>query len=409
MLATLILFLCAAVVLCSAFGKSNVETASVTADCPSYRTKPVDAKDIRAVWINYLEFGEMIRDNDLSQFTQQAEKCLDNLIGLSINTVYLHIRSHCDAFYESEIFPYSYQISGKQGQGCGYDPLGVFLELAHKREIRVEGWINPYRVAGGRSGLSGIAENSPIWDFSFDDGEIVTIDTGTFLNPSCKKSADLIVKGVDEVLCKYNVDGIHFDDYFYPSADESFDKKIYEKYSSSTENPLSLADFRRNSVTDMIKSVYERVKKKDQTVFSISPAADIEKDKNVLFADVEKWCLGGYCDFICPQIYFGFEYPKEGFDFLSLLEKWQSLCRDGATGLVVGLAPYKIGKSDRESREWIDCSDILKRQTEQAAEIGAGVSFYNYTALFSEQEQNTAQRENLRSALNQTPPFNDEK
>lgn len=421
-LTVLVIILCAAVVACPVIGKkasgtdgtnpitNAVVQSTLAAGQSSYNTDTKglsayglsDYSGIRGVWINYLEFGEMIKGKSLEQYRDNVEKCLDNIEDLNLNTVILHIRSHCDAFYNSDIFPYSYQLSGKQGDGCGFDPLSEFITLAHDRNIRVEGWINPYRAASGKSGLSGIAQNSPIWDFSFEKGEIVTLDTGTYLNPSSEKSTELIVKGVKEVIDRYTVDGIQFDDYFYPAADQSFDSALYEQYSASTESPLSLEDFRRESVNKMLKAVYNEVKQKQSMTFSVSPAADISKDTDVLFADVKKWCKGGYCDYICPQIYFGYEYPKDGFDFSSLLWAWQSLCNDSGRniGLTIGLAPYKIGKTDGGSDEWKQSTDILKRQAEQAKTVGAGICFYNYSSLFADSELAAAQRENLKGAIN---------
>lgn len=420
-LTVLVIILCALVITCSVTGGGTffggginpvtsdtvqsalaADKASDGADVKGLSAYGLsDYSDIKGVWINYLEFGEMIRGKTAEQYRSEVEKCLDNIENLNLNTVILHIRSHCDAFYNSDIFPYSYQLSGKQGEGCGFDPLSEFITLAHNRNIRVEGWINPYRAASGKSGLSGIAQNSPIWDFSFEKGEIVTLDTGTYLNPSSEKSTELIVKGIKEVIDRYTVDGIQFDDYFYPAADQSFDSALYEQYSASTENPLSLEDFRRESVNKMLKAVYNEVKQKQSMTFSVSPAADISKNTDVLFADVKEWCKGGYCDYICPQIYFGYEYPKEGFDFSSLLWAWQSLCNDsgGNVGLTIGLAPYKIGKTDGGSDEWKQSTDILKRQAEQAKTVGAGICFYNYSSLFADSELAAAQRENLKGAI----------
>lgn len=420
-LTVLVIILCALVITCSVTGGGTffggginpvtsdtvqsalaADKASDGADVKGLSAYGLsDYSDIKGVWINYLEFGEMIRGKTAEQYRSEVEKCLDNIENLNLNTVILHIRSHCDAFYNSDIFPYSYQLSGKQGEGCGFDPLSEFITLAHNRNIRVEGWINPYRAASGKSGLSGIAQNSPIWDFSFEKGEIVTLDTGTYLNPSSEKSTELIVKGIKEVIDRYTVDGIQFDDYFYPAADQSFDSALYEQYSASTENPLSLEDFRRESVNKMLKAVYDQVSQKKELTFSVSPAADISKDTDVLFADVKEWCKGGYCDYICPQIYFGYEYPKEGFDFSSLLWAWQSLCKDsdGNVGLTIGLAPYKIGKTDGGSDEWKNSTDILKRQAEQAKTVGAGICFYNYSSLFADSELAAAQRENLKGAM----------
>lgn len=392
LLAVLIMILCAVLI----FSNLKPSDQKQTEDSVTPQS-PYSIRNMKGVWINYLEFGEMIRGKSLEQYRENVENCLKNVTSLGLDTVVLHVRSHCDAFYESNIFPYSYQLSGNQGEGCGFDPLNEFVRLAHEKNIRVEAWINPYRVTSGSDLLESLDPNNPARNFDAQKQELISLETGTFLNPSCQKSSELIVSGVREILDKYPVDGIHFDDYFYPSSDESIDSLIYENYCGQTIEPKSLGDFRREMVNLMIKSVYDEVKKHEGVAFGISPAADVEKNRNVLFADVESWCKGGFCDYICPQIYFGFEYPTEGFDFLSICKKWQELCQTNVN-LNIGIGAYKIGKTDASSEEWKTYDDILKRQAIYAKEIGAGVCFYNYSALFSNDGLNTAQRENLKNS-----------
>ena len=392
LLAVLVMILCAVLI----FSNLKPSDRKQTADSVTPQS-PYSVRNMKGVWINYLEFGEMIRGKSLEQYRENVENCLKNVTSLGLDTVVLHVRSHCDAFYESDIFPYSYQLSGKQGEGCGFDPLDEFVRLAHEKNIRVEAWINPYRITSGSDLLESLDQNNPARNFDAQTQEIISLETGKYLNPSCQKSSELIVSGVREILDKYPVDGIHFDDYFYPSADESIDSMIYENYCGQTFEPKSLGDFRRERVNLMIKSVYDEVKKHEGVTFGISPAADVEKNRNVFFADVESWCKGGFCDYICPQIYFGFKYPTEGFDFLSVCKKWKELCQTNVK-LNIGIGAYKIGKTDATSEEWKTYDDILKRQAIYAKEIGAGVCFYNYSALFSNDGLNTAQRENLKNS-----------
>ena len=390
LLALLVMILCTALMFCGLdLGKKPKNEMYATED------RPAVSERRKAIFINYLEFGKMIKGKTLVEFKSEAEEAVGKISALGLNTIILHVRSHCDAFYESEIFPYSYQLSGKQGAGCGFDPLSEFLSICRGKNIKVEAWINPYRVATGSDGLSGLADENPANGFDAEKQELIVLDTGTYLNPSCEKSTELIVSGVEELLSKYDVDGIHFDDYFYPSNDEKTDNLLYEKYKTDKSQDISVGDFRRGCVNSMIKRVYEKVKEHN-AVFGISPAADIEKNREVLFADAEEWCRGGYCDYICPQIYFGFEYPKEGFDFLSLCKRWREIC--GETELDIALAAYKIGTTDGGSDEWKEHDDILKRQAEYVKNAGAGLCIYGFSTLFSDSKQSAAELENLKNS-----------
>ena len=250
LLAVLIMILCAVLI----FSNLKPSDQKQTEDSVTPQS-PYSIRNMKGVWINYLEFGEMIRGKSLEQYRENVENCLKNVTSLGLDTVVLHVRSHCDAFYESNIFPYSYQLSGKQGEGCGFDPLDEFVRLAHEKNIRVEAWINPYRVTSGSDLIESLDPNNPARNFDAQKQELISLETGSYLNPSCQKSSELIVSGVREILDKYPVDGIHFDDYFYPSSDESIDSLIYENYCGQTIEPKSLGDFRREMVNLMIKSV----------------------------------------------------------------------------------------------------------------------------------------------------------
>lgn len=349
------------------------------------------------VWINYIEFADMINGKNEEQYRGCVTDVVKNVKSTGFNTVVLHIRSHCDAFYPSDIFPFSSLISTT----VEFDPLYIFLEIAHDFNIQVQGWINPYRVAKSTSKIDDLRENSPAIKL-YNEGGVSVIDSGIYLIPSETKVQKLIIDGVRELLQKYALDGIHFDDYFYPDTREDFDKSSYEKYKKiAGQNALDLDDFRRQSVNSLILGVYQAVKSHNQNIaFGISPSADIEKNYNTLYADLSRWIEGGYVDYICPQLYFGFEYPKENFQFENLLSEWENLCKNKVK-MVVGLAAYKSGKVDAGSDEWVKNNDILSRQAEIILQNKNlyGICVYNYSSFFSA----TKERGNLCKIISHIP------
>lgn len=363
--------------------------------------KAGNTEKLKGVWISYMEFGKMIKDKDVAEYQATVTDCLENIKSLGLNTVILHVRSHCDAFYESEYFPWSYQVAGEQGKGVAFDPLKEFIALAHPMGIAVHAWINPYRVTSGSSGLDSVAVNNPAIGLSAEEQAVVSLETGVYLNPASESVRTLIINGVRELIENYEIDGIHFDDYFYPTTDESFDNLYYKKYLDAADSSikLSLDAWRRMQTNLMVSGVYTAVKSSGRNVcFGISPQASISRNYDSLYADVQEWAGGGYCDYICPQIYFGFEYPLEGYDFSSLAEAWKEITSNEVE-LVFGLAPYKSGTTDQGSDEWIRNTDILKRQCEYAKKLAAGVCFYSYGSLFSDKETCAAERQNLSGAL----------
>lgn len=337
------------------------------------------------VWINYIEFADMINDKNETQYKEHISDIISGIKDMGFNTIVLHIRSHCDAFYPSSIFPYSSLLNSIPN----FDPLDIFIDIAHNFGIKVHGWINPYRIAKVGTNITDLSEKNPARSL-YNDGGVSVIDNGIYFIPSEVKVQKLIIDGVKEILNNYDLDGIHFDDYFYPTTSESFDKTSYENYKKSAgQNAQSLGEFRRSSVNSLLFSVYRTIKLHNENiVFGVSPTADIEKNYNTLYADVSHWIEGQYVDYICPQIYFGFEYPKENFRFENLLIKWENLCKNKVK-TVIGLAAYKSGEMDGASDEWIKNRDILSRQTKLV--LGnknfSGICIYNYSSLIKAKEE----------------------
>ena len=330
-------------------------------------TKPAETQtELRGIWISCYDYISAA-GKTRSEYKAETDKMFKNIADCGFNTAFVHMRAFSDAFYESDIYPYSSFVAGTEGASLTFDPFKVILESAKKYGISVHGWINPFRVStkNDPSLLSASNPAKKILDGGNSEGEVCILKNGIYYNPACVSNHKLILDGVREIIGKYDIDGIHIDDYFYPSTDKSIDSKQYSQYKASG-GALSLAEWRRASVNSFVSSLYSTVKATNSNLtVSISPAAQIEKNKNELYADCALWLSSkGYADIIIPQIYFGFEH--ETLDFQSLLAEWAALPRNPQIKLVCGLAAYKCGKNDAYagagSAEWQENTDILARQ-----------------------------------------------
>ena len=350
---------------------------------------------ICGVWISYIELDKMVQSGNLNDaFKTYAEKFKD----FGITDVFLHVVPFCDAAYNSKIYHSRY----------GTDILNTAVDICHKAGLKVHAWINPYRVKTSNGSIDSLSKDSIAYRWLFDDkaendDNICFYNDGIYLNPAKSEVKQTVLEVVRELCRNYDIDGIHIDDYFYPTTDSAFDNKTYADYTKETENPLGLSSFRICNVNSLVSSIYTAIKFIDKDlVFSVSPAADIDKNKNTFFADIAAWCEGSCVDMIIPQLYFGFCYKNEDFCFENILSRWKDLAGSSNTKLVIGLAAYKVGtETAADGDEWIKSDDILSRETEICLKDKAvfGVAFYSCSSLFSDMELNTASREKIKTVL----------
>lgn len=340
---------------------------------------------IKGVWISYLEYLTLMQGKTEAQFRENIGDAFDNCVDIGLNTVYVHARSHGDAYYESELFPWSKYASGTLDKSPGYDPFEIIIEEAHDRDLSVQAWINPLRMCSASDiGSYGDYTVYDWYDSSSTNGEyIVEVSGYYYLNPAYDEVIEFVADGAAEIVAKYDVDGLHIDDYFYPTTDVTFDEQAYLDSSYT-----SLSQFRLDNSSELVEAIYDAVKDTNPTaLFSVSCQGSIENNYNHVFADVERWCTeAGYVDYIVPQIYYGFENSTQ--PYITCLERWDELASDGEIPLVVGLAAYKIGTEDvwagEGKYEWVDDDTILARQLELAMECASygGISLYSYKSIF---------------------------
>ncbi len=355
----------------------------------------------KGVWFSFSEINEMLQSKN--GFEAELKSAVENCKKLQINNVYIHLRSYCDSLYPSKLFPLI-----KSAKRYDYDVFKMMLEAFHQSSIKVHAWINPYRVSSSSSDVEKLSNDSPAYKWLKDEtpqnDKNVLLYNGIYLNPAETEVQKLIIDGVKEIITNYDVDGIHLDDYFYPTKNEDFDKISYEKYKNSSKNFLNLDDWRRFNVNNLLSGCYSAIKYYNKNIiFSVSPAASIEKNYTDLYADIKEWISGGYVDAIIPQLYFGYNYSDEAFRFNNILKNWLTLCKENDVELLIGLAPYKIGTAtEADGIEWQTETDILARQVKECYENErvSGYIFFSYSSLFSEESLNAKQREAILEFTN---------
>ncbi|MBN7772191.1 family 10 glycosylhydrolase [Clostridium aminobutyricum] len=371
--------------------------------------------ELDAMWISYLEYMEMPKDE--AGFKAAIDTMFDRCVDLGMNAVIVHVRSHCDAMYPSQYYPWSNFVSGTQGVDPGYDPLKYMISAAHNRGLEFHAWLNPYRVTGYGCYWKQVAASNPakVWlsDNDPSNDRWVLLHKGEYyLNPSVPQVRQMVADGVKEIVSNYDVDGIHFDDYFYPSVNDKdsslyFDKPEYDASGST----LSIADWRRNNVNKMVQDVYTVVKAINPDVeFGISPAGNVDnlRRNDANFVDIDTWLShSGYVDYIMPQLYWGFERRDASgniaaYAYENNLNTWINLAAKGNAKLYIGLNMANAGcnVSDNNSvSEWLCYDDIIARQVLTARATGEvdGFAFFRY-AIFNKSE---AQKEvaNLKQKL----------
>lgn len=367
-------------------------SSKATADTPE------SDEEMRGVWVTYMELS-MENESSKTQkafedkFTEIAQKCRES----GFNTLIVQVRPFCDALYKSSYFPWSHILTGTQGENPQYDALQIMCDICKENNLKIHAWINPYRVSSNETSNK-LSDNNPY----IKNSEIgIKTDNGIFLDPSNETAQQLISDGVKEIAENYDVDGIQFDDYFYPTEDESFDKKQYEAYIEkySKENSMSLDNWRMQNVNTLICKVYRTIKSVDSSVeFGISPQGNIGNNDG-LYADVKSWCTcKGFADYICPQIYFSLENPALTFE--DCLDSWTSLDFDENVKLYVGLGGYKAGNGEYDEETWLLSDSILADEYDilRNNKSVRGFMLYSYSCL----EDDTAKKEinNLINALN---------
>lgn len=294
---------------------------------------------------------------------------LDNLKSLGINTVFFQVKPDGTALWPSQILPWSDMLTGTIGQDPGYDPLKFMIDEAHKRGIKVHAWFNPYRVTtntkpGTITALSRTLPQNPASVYVLHPDWVRTSGDRLVLDPGIPAARDWITSIVAEVVERYPVDGVQFDDYFYTETKNSTlnDTQTWQQYGQAF---ASKADWRRDNTQQLIAQVSRTIKQINPNVmFGVSPAGVWRNRSHdpagsdtrgaaaydESFADTRRWVQQGLLDYIAPQIYWPFSRDAARYDVLA--KWWAEVVKPTKTRLYIGVALYKVGEPSRNEPDW---------------------------------------------------------
>ena len=342
------------------------QTSPVT--LPAYRPKE---REFRGVWVATVENIDFGRHADAESFRRDYLRLVENLSRMRFNAVIFQVRSMCDAFYPSRHAPWSRWLAGTEGVGlCGgdsFDPLDFMVREAHRRGLEFHAWLNPYRVVG-RTKLGKteyLARLSPLNFARRNPGLVLAIPVGggqrnLVLNPGEPEVLRHICAVVGEIVERYPVDAIHFDDYFYPFEPVGdADLASWRKYNPSRLPP---EDWRRENVTAAIRKVGGIVRRRSAATgrrirFGVSPfgiwanrsstaAGSLTGGKESRvnqYADTRLWVKLRLLDYIAPQLYWEFNHDVAAY--AGLVSWWSAAVRGTGVDLYIGHALYRIGSS----------------------------------------------------------------
>ncbi|AIR66580.1 lipoprotein YddW [Cedecea neteri] len=342
----------------------------------------------------------------ISQQQQALKDKLDKLKSLGINTVFFQVKPDATALWPSKILPWSDMLTGKIGEEPGYDPLQFMLDEAHKRDMKVHAWFNPYRVStnitpGTVAALNRTLSLQPASVFVLHRDWIRTSGDRFVLDPGIPEVRDWITSIVAEVVSHYAIDGVQFDDYFYTESPGSTlnDSQTYRTYG---QGYASKADWRRHNTEQLIEQVSRTIKQlKPGVEFGVSPAGvwrNISHDPagsetrgaaayDESYADTRLWVQKGLLDYIAPQIYWPFSRSAARYDVLA--KWWANVVKPTNTRLYIGIALYKVGEPSKNEPDWTVSGGVpeLKKQLD----LNDAVPQINGTILFRENYLNQPQ------------------
>lgn len=349
-----------------------------------------------AAWLTAVSLSDMLKGATEAAYRAAVHQELTWLCENGFTDVFVQVRSNGDAYYRSRVYPRAASWSQD------FDPFQVFLEENRQVGLQVHAWINPYRCQTAGQMLK-IPDTYPTRMWAQEQAEpIVQVSGRWYLNPADAHAQALICTGAQELLDGYDIAGLHIDDYFYPTTEPELDAAAFA--ASRSED---LTAWRTEQVNTLVAALYAQAHAADR-IFSISPRGDPAASAQLLYADPETWCSqSGYCDWILPQLYYGFD--NETCGFAEMLALWQGMVQTDGVRLIPGICTYKVGQADDWAgtgrMEWITGQEIPARQAAAVLETGLnGVAVYSSA---STRELDAPEMEALKQQLcrfTQVPP-----
>ncbi|CAM4309813.1 family 10 glycosylhydrolase [Saccharibacillus endophyticus] len=313
---------------------------------------------LRGAWVATVSSLDWPSSKDATKQKAQFASMLDQLQETGINAVFVQVRPSADALYPSTLVPWSNVLTGTQGKNPGYDPLAFMIEESHKRGMEFHAWFNPFRASTGSS-TAGLASNHvakahPDW--------IVNFDSKLYINPGIPDARQSVIDEVMEVVNKYDVDGVHLDDYFYPYGESSSkkfnDDNTYKQYNTAAFS--NKGDWRRGNINDFVQKLGQNIHAAKPAVsYGVSPfgvwrnASTDSLGSNTragvtaydtTYADARTWIKKEWVDYIVPQVYWS--NANTAANYKTVVDWWAGVAAGTDVKLYIGEAAYKVGTAE---------------------------------------------------------------
>lgn len=348
----------------------------VNLDWPSSETRGIEEDAIR-----------------IQKSKEELGAILDKAVEMNLNAVFLQVSPEGDAFYKSDVVPWSRYLTGTYGKDPGFDPLAFAVEEAHKRNLEIHAWFNPYRVSMNMKEATAASLDIEKSVYR-EHPEWIKSSAGRFVvDPGIPAARQWVMDRVMEVVNQYDVDGIHFDDYFYYEnyVGELKDEDTYYTYNQGQFS--NLGDWRRNNTYLLVKELSEKIRSaKPWVKFGVSPSG-VWDNKSAAhpggsntntsytnygkcFADTKKWVEEELLDYIAPQVYYSFENPRASYGEVAAW--WAGVCKGKNVHLYIGQALYKINDDTDENFKGENAVPQFARQLAlnmKVPEIGGSILF----------------------------------
>jgi len=362
---------------------------SVSFSAPGIPPIPAAPREYRAAWCATVTNIDWPPKAGVSStiVTQQKNRLIAHLDAMEearMNAMYLQVRPACDAMYNSTIEPPSQWLTGSQTTAATWDPLAFAVTEAHKRGIELHAWVNPYRAAldqkTSNKSIKHVMRKSPELCVSYSDGK-------TYMDPGKQGSINWIVNVVSEIVTKYNVDGVVFDDYFYPGTDFD-DAATYQAYRNSG-GKMALDDWRRDNVNRLIQACYNKIHSiRSSCQFEVGPFGIWQPGypKGVSganyyathYCDTRLWLKNGWVDSLSPQLYWPMDSPGQPFG--ALIDWW--VAQNPNRHVMASMADYRVGGADSFGNTWSDKTNQEIINQINRVKTAGGVGTVHYSMKF---------------------------
>ena len=315
--------------------------------------------EFRASWLTTVggyDWPNGVKDPGIQQ--TNLRNMIHGIKGVNCNVVIMQVCCNSDAMWKSDILPWSSVLTGTQGKDPGYDPLQLAIQTAHSDGMEIHAWINPMRVG---SATAARADNHPS---KLHPDWVQQYGSNLYWDPANPEVIAYLEALATELMTKYDLDGLHIDDYFYPDglkadAKEWDDSEEYALYGGG----LSLEKWRESNINKVVKALYDGVHKtKPDKVFGVSPAGRLALTR-YLYADPVQWVEQGTVDYLAPQIYWHHNHSTA--PFLPTMNTWKDAAAAGGAAnqvpVITGLAPYRLGETGFTNEEFkLEVEDCRK-------------------------------------------------